>query len=262
MVGVEMSGKFWSKAWSLISGCTPVSEGCVNCWLASMAARFGRQELCTMDAHGIRPEFNGIVTFREDLLDLPLKTKKPTVFAIWSDLYHEKVDGINVIRAFDVMEMCPHHTFLIITKRPERAAKLAHPLPNADWHSDAPANAYHIVTCENQAIADERIPYLLKIPGKKGIILEPMLEPVNFRWMFMNPRPQSTNHLESLKGINFVILGSETGPNKRPIELDWIRSVRDQCESAGVPFFLKHIDKKNGRVLDGRTHDDLPWGNL
>ena len=107
-----MSGKFWEKAWSLVEGCTPVSEGCTRCWLKSMSERFSKAW-----------EWDN-VRFREDRLCLPLKTKKLTVFAIWSDLYHEKVTDQQIVGAFMRMFTESRHTFLIITKRPERAETL------------------------------------------------------------------------------------------------------------------------------------------
>lgn len=202
-----MSGKFWDKAWSLIDGCTPVSAGCDNCWLAAMNKRFGSP-------------WDGAATFREDRLDVPLRARKPTVFAIWSDLYHDEVTGGQIEQALDVMSEAKQHTFLIITKRPERPAGIGTSLL-------VPDNVYHLVTVENQAIADERIPHALKIPGKVGLIIEPMLGPVDL---------SSTLYSSH---ITCVLLGGETGPNARPMHPNWARALRDQCAEADVPFFFK-----------------------
>ncbi|MDD4986681.1 MAG: DUF5131 family protein, partial [Dehalococcoidales bacterium] len=98
-------GRWWNRAWSLVEGCTPVSEGCRNCWLRAMDRRFHR---------------GGQVRFREDRLELPLKVKRPTVWAIWSDLFHEKVSNHELDRAFAMMGKCEQHTFMLLTKRPER----------------------------------------------------------------------------------------------------------------------------------------------
>jgi len=212
-----MSGKFWDKAWSLVEGCTPVSAGCDNCWLAALANRFAR-EVEPGHSSGILTDeagvFNGTVIFRSDRLDLPMRTKKPTVFAVWSDLYHEAVTPFQLGQVCAVFEECRQHTFLVITKRPERAVKFALPLPNV----------YHLVTVENQKMADKRIPHALNIPGKVGLLIEPCLSSIV---NFMEPH------------ISFVILGGETGKNARPMHPDNARSVRDQCAAAGVMFYFK-----------------------
>lgn len=264
-----MSGKFWSRAWSLVDGCTPVSAGCANCWLEKMTRFDGR-------------DFSQ-VTFREDRLDIPLRAKKPTVFAIWSDLYHEAVTFEQIVMAYVAMAAASQHTFLIVTKRPERAAQWHRTFKLEDvyneWYSvcathgpcaeDWPLpNVYHLVTVENQEMADERIPHALKIPGKVGLLIEPMLGPVDLYYWLGDPGhccPQCgipiirgtgnsydderrllkycvrCNHeFGTWEGrISGVILGGETGPKARPMHPDWARSVRDQCEVAGVPFFFK-----------------------
>jgi len=275
-----MSGKFWDKAWSLVEGCTPVSAGCDNCWLAALANRFAR-EVEPGHSSGILTDeagvFNGTVIFRSDRLDLPMRTKKPTVFAVWSDLYHEAVTDEQIASAFRVMWRARQHTFLIVTKRAKRAAAFG----DSDYMVNEEGNpcshtlnVYHLVTVENQEMADKRIPYALQIPGKVGLLIEPMLGPVDLR---------------AIGGrSNGVLLGGETGPNARPMHPDWARSVRNQCEAAGVPFFFKswgrwYPDSKehtgsmhqilmndavltdydwmrqSGRLLDGREHNDLPW---
>lgn len=282
-----MSGKFWDKAWSLIDGCTPVSAGCDNCWLARLAHRFavegepGRRNGVLTDGQG---RFTGAVRFRADRLDIPLRTKKPTVFAIWSDLYHEAVTDEQIRQAYDamstdVLQPCKH-TYLIVTKRAQRAAEFCNRyMPNGLWPWP---NVYHLVTVENQEMADERIPHAMKIPGKVGLLVEPMLGPVDLGkdvggtlWMGGQRGcagmhrgigtvdcPKHLHHHHDnrcKKGINFVILGGETGPHARPMNPDWARSVRDQCHMAGVPFYLKFIDKKHGRLLDEQEYNELPW---
>ena len=228
--------KFWDRAWSLVKGCTPVSEGCDNCWLRAMDKRFGKA-------------WSGDVLFREELLDLPLRTRKPTVWAIWSDLYHPAVTQQQLEAVIDTTWHAPEHTFLVVTKRPERAAQ-----NTVLW----PDNVYHLITVETQSRADKRIPYALQILSKVGLLIEPMLGPVDISdtYWYVDAFSEKPRHRSE---IYFVIVGGETGPKARPLHPDWVRSVRDQCAQAGVPFYLKHLNKKAGRILDGRTHDELPW---
>ncbi len=263
------NGRYWDKAWSLIEGCTPVSAGCDNCWSASMTHRF-KQGLTQ------RGKFLGKIILREDKLDLPLKTKNPTVFAVWNDLFHKYVPDDFIYKAIDIMRdyECQHHTFLILTKRPQRLARF---LKGYDL-----ANAYWGTSVENQQAADNRIPLLFDIPGKKFLSVEPMLGKINL-----------TNN--AFDYVSQVICGGETGSNARPCHPNWVRLLRNQCQAAGVAFFFKgwgewgilgqgpypwfkkkrgiteaHYwdsataafkvgSKKTGRNLDGRTHDDLVW---
>lgn len=277
-------GRYWDRPWGLVSSCTRCSTGCQNCWALAMEKRFHK---------GIE----GKVEIHPERLDIPLKVKKPTIFSIWNDLFHEAVS--NIFRDLSYIKMLSlyRHTFLVLTKRPHIMAKyLLSEIPyikdNGTPEPDLFKNVWHGLTICNQQEADEKIPIFLQVPGKKFLNVEPMLGPINLGWkaddcghnglrilkFADNARWRcgySHNDLgpvshagrwrrwevtgNHLPEINAVILGGETGPGARPVQLDWIRSVRDQCEAAGVPFFLKHIDKKHGRILDGRTHDELPW---
>jgi protein gp37 len=281
-------GRYWDLPWSLVDGCTPCSPGCDHCWSAGMAHRFYRQHLTTCDG-----KFNGHVAVRPERLHIPLRRRKPTVYAVWNDLFHEDVQYKFVDQALSVASLSPQHTFLILTKRPlvmtdfyrvyqqKYGPPPTNPFPNV----------YHGLTVCNQAEADEKIPIFLQVPGKKFLSIEPMLGAVSLRWisawngMATKPREwgQTTDQYDGLRLIDAVILGGETGPGARPMQPDWVRYVRDQCAAAGVPFFFKQwgkwglnwmnddngkiegsewMDKgikKPGRLLDGRTHDDLPW---
>ena len=238
------NGRYWEKPWSLISSCTRCSEGCKNCWALAMEKRFHK---------GIE----GVIATHPDRLDVPLKRKKPTVYATWNDMYHEGVSDEFRNRVFTTTEECPQHTFLVLTKR----ITVNDYIKRVDMFWDMP-NVYHGLTVCNQQEADEKIPIFLQVPGKKFLSIEPMLGEINFRWMKWISREHSTGHLDILKDISCVILGGETGPGARPMHPDWVRSVRDQCKAVGVPFFLKHINKKEGRLLDGIEHNDLPWRNV
>lgn len=280
-------GKYWDRAWSLVDGCTPVSPACDHCWLRDMDRRFHPENL-----KGVTPRY--------DRLEVPLKVKKPTVWAVWSDLFHESIPRDFQEKAFCVMGDCPQHTFLVLTKRPEIME------PFVKWfngiYPHEPPNIWLGVTAEDQEQADKRIPILLQIPAVHWwVSLEPMLGEIDIiRWL--------PDHTARAMGaaigvdvacptIDCVVLGGETGPGARPMHPDWVRSVRDQCAAAGVPFFFKSWGewanplqvpvsdvtgnkiergvfchdfpdktvvarfgtKINGRLLDGREHNDLPW---
>ena len=272
-------GRYWDKPLSLVDGCTPCSPGCDHCWSAVMTHRFNFQ--WTREG---KPEFNGHITTRHERLDIPLKRRKPTVYAVWNDLFHEDVSQTFIGRALSKMLEVPRHTFLVLTKRPNRMADLIS-LFYAKIEEKSLRQAVNVwsgLTVVNQQETDEKIPSFLQVPGKKFLSIEPMLKPIKL------------SNYGTGASIDAVILGGETGPGARPMCLDWVRSVRDQCAVANVPFFFKQwgewapnclcatkkahpiairpapgrlggmfkCGKKNaGRLLDGRTHDDLPWRN-
>lgn len=234
--------QFWDKGIQLVDGCTKVSPGCKNCWSEAMTARFQRVPEVIKCEPGGKRLFNGKVRFNLHLLEKAAKVKKPHVYAIWNDLYHEGVTDEQISDAFKIIYQNPHHTYLIITKRIEHAVEYLNCGKRIVYsHGKSvyiyPDNIWHIVTCENQAMADERIPHLLNIPGKRGIIIEPMLEAVRIN----DPHMMNGTASGSLwtKDIHQVILGPENGAGKRPFDPVWADSVKDQCEAAGVPFYRK-----------------------
>jgi protein gp37 len=271
-----MTGKYWDRAWSLVDGCTPCSPGCEHCWSMAMAKRFKK--------------WPDRVTVRPDRLDIPLKTRKPTVFAVWNDLFHEDVRTSFIAAAFN--EICRahlrDHTFLILTKRAERMKNTMIDFFEKIDFATVFYRCWLIATVCNQQEADEKIPLLLQTPAAhRGISIEPMLGPIDIqKWFGPQTEGQWMNVVEcgfpaNSYGIHTVILGGETGPGARPIHPDWVRSVRDQCKAAGVPFFFKQWGKHlpsygdiygdwnappmhvlvgdKSRLLDGCEHNDLPW---
>jgi protein gp37 len=311
-------GRYWDRPWSLVDGCTPCSPGCDNCWSAAMAHRFKSQPrdaakfLNDGQLTNFSGQFNGIVHTRPDRLDVPLKIKKPTVFAIWNDLFHEGVPHDFIVEALRVIESCPQHTFLILTKRAERMFDFFASASMAGLEAPPLQNLWLIPTVCNQQEAEKILPLLLANPtAHRGISIEPMLGPVDLSDVVVKSGPHSGRHIDSLHCdvdfgddepfygsiVDAVILGAETGPKARPIHPDWPRRVRDDCEAAGAPFYFKgwgewlpgsqcgHISdgdlsttpctsmeygdlcafvfkvgrKRAGRLLDGRTYDDLPW---
>jgi protein gp37 len=278
-----MIGKYWDKAWSLVDGCTHCSPGCQRCWSAALAHRFESGWIMGENGDGDMPilftertcggpRFNGNIQVRSERLSIPLKRKKPTVYAVWNDLFHEAAPVNFLEDALAVMTNCPQHTFLVLTKRAQRLNLMTSDRLRVSRTDTWPiTNLWLGLTVCNQQEADEKIPVFLQVPGKKFLSLEPLLGPVDL----VAARYKAVT--EGATGsIDAVFLGGETGPGARPMQIEWARSIRDQCQSAGVPFFLKSLGERvigyggtvnnplifkayRSRLLDGRTHDDLPW---
>lgn len=242
------------KVWNPVTGCTPVSEGCKNCYAKKMSKR--------LEVMSIKYKNGFKVTCHPKYLDEPLGWKKPKRIFVCSmgDLFHEDVDLGFLFHVFDTIEQCPQHTFLILTKRPERIRPILYEhhdggsryFGDEDYHP----NVYLGVSVEDQATADERIPLLLQTPAAKRFVsYEPALGPVDFEriqwpnkhkvdvlrggaWDALGCPSGFINHSD-MDTLDQIIMGGETGPGARPLHPDWVRSVRDQCKEAGVPFFFK-----------------------
>ena len=221
--------------WNPVTGCTKVSPGCKHCYAARMAKR-----LKAMGQYNYRNGFE--LTLQPHMLEHPLKWKKPrTVFVnSMSDLFHHDVPLDYIQQVFDVMNRASQHRFQILTKRAERIAHLSPELP---WSK----NIWMGVSVESSEYV-HRID-LLRDTGAhiKFLSLEPLLGPLDNL---------------NLEDIDWAIVGGESGPGARPMEAHWVRDLRDQCVDARVPFFFKQWGgvnkKKTGRVLDGRTWDEMP----
>ena len=257
------------KTWNPVTGCTPISEGCKHCYAERMSKRLAGR--CGYDKD---EPFK--VTFHPDKLDEPLRWRKPSRIFVCSmgDLFHEGVDDGLLCRVFDVMAVAEHHTFLILTKRPARMREFFARCVHGNFQS-----LWLGVTAENQQRADERIPILLQIPAAKRFVsIEPMLGPVDLTqidiggnvWINSLTGDCKSYHpyggMWKINGsknkLDWVICGGETGPGARPMHPDWVRSLKDQCQQADVPFFLKsmHIDGKIVKLpeLDGRRWGEFP----
>jgi protein gp37 len=196
----------------------------------------------TTRVSGGRAKWNGKIVLDEAALVIPLKWKNPKIIFVnsMSDLFHEKIPLEFIARVFDVMRQARHHTFQVLTKRADRLANEADQL---QWSN----NVWMGVSVESEEYVD-RIDYLRSTPAFiKFLSLEPLLGPL---------------HNLDLSGIDWAIAGGESGPAARPMNPDWVRSIRDQCVAAGVAFHFKQwggVQKKQtGRTLDGRTWDELP----
>lgn len=225
------------------------------------------------------PVFTGNIILHPDRLDVPLKRKKPTVFQIWNDLFHESVPLSFIDNVLEIISACPQHTFLVLTKRAHLIEeKLYDVTPKQGIRNlgggDYLGNLWIGVTVCNQEEADLKIPLLLKSwPGKKFLSIEPMLGPIKNIILCTDCCSKGFNSntigpcCDCIQGIDAVVLGGETGPHARPRLHSWVRSVRDQCQASEVPFFFKQwggnkINKDTGRLLDGREHNELPWRTL
>ncbi|MFN2510882.1 MAG: DUF5131 family protein [Pyrinomonadaceae bacterium] len=234
-MAIKSSIEWTESTWNPLTGCTKVSPGCKHCYAERMAWR--------LQAMGQANYVNGFsLTLHEEALSLPLRWKKPqTIFVnSMSDMFHASVPREFILKAFNVMHKASWHRFQVLTKRSERLARLSAFLPWAE-------NIWMGVSVENDSYAC-RIDHLRETDAAvKFLSLEPLLGPLD------NLR---------LESIDWVIVGGESGPGARPMNLDWVTSIRDQCTEAGVPFFFKQWGgvrkKKFGRVLQGRTWDEMP----
>ena len=226
------------ETWSPVTGCTPISEGCAHCWARRMAKRLAGR-------FGYPADDPFAVTLHPDKLYVPYHWQKPrTVFVCsMGDLFHEVVPGRYIERVFDVTAQTPRHTYLILTRRPDRAFEWCcntgrMPRPNI-WLG---------VTAENQEQADRRIPVLLQIPAAVHFVsIEPMLGPVALHPYIMHQRDRAPGEVGPISdygpALSWVIVGGESGPGARPLHPRWARDVRYQCIDAGVPFFFKQWGK-------------------
>ena len=204
-------GQWWDFGWKLVEGCTPVSPACKNCWSMAMEKRFRKE--------------TGIV-FHKERLERPFKRKKPASFAIWNDLFHESVEFMWIDEVMKVIINNDQHIFQILTKRPEIALKYFNTFKYDKEFP--PKNLWIGVTCESEDYI-YRIHELLKILAKIYFVsFEPILSEIYI------PK-------RMLYQIDWVIVGPETGTEKRPYKKEWIESLYEQCKSANVPF----LDKKN-----------------
>jgi len=297
---------WWTKSWNLITGCTKCSPACANCYAEVLHTQRHKALLAGKKMAPCYSTPFAMVRFHPERLTDPLHWRKPQMIFVGNmgDVFHEGVKDEWLDRLFAVMVLCPQHTFMLLTKRPERMQRFVSGMDTAHlaWmlnkdlseaqiqanpHPWLLRNVLHGTTVWDQASMDETAKHMLKMPGGARLFLsiEPMLGPV-----VIPP--------DLLKLLGWVICGGETGAKARPMHPDWPRSLRDQCTSAGVPFFFKqwgewapwdfeYIDgarnvtggrphykvdsfgagepkrvgtRKAGRVLDGQEWSEVPNG--
>ena len=226
----------WTETtWNPVTGCSKISPGCKHCYAERMALR--------LQAMGQPNYRNGFaVTLHERMLPLPLEWRKPRMIFVnsMSDLFHKDVPTPFIRKTFDVMRKASWHTFQVLTKRSDRFREIEQSItiPKNVWLGVS-------VECED---------YLYRIDD-----LRATNAPVKFLSLepLIGPLPGL-----NLEGIDWVIVGGESGPGARPMQEEWVTEIRDVCLRSGVPFFFKQwggvFKKRAGRILEGRTWDQMP----
>lgn len=272
----DKTGIQWTDAtWNPVTGCTKVSPGCKNCYAKHQAW----PRLAAMKTGVYSGRKFEDVQCHPERLDQPLRWKKPRMVFVnsMSDLFHDAVPFTFVAEVFGVMAACPQHRFQVLTKRPEQMrefvawlsggicadareiiwehaqgglVRAGHGLysamqgrldngveQNPGWPLP---NVWLGVSVENQETADERIPLLLDTPAAvRWISAEPLLAP-----LYLDDQLEGWQYHAPLDDLDWVVVGGESGPNARDMDPDWARSLRDQCATAGVPFFMKQMARK------------------
>jgi protein gp37 len=235
----------WTEAtWNPTTGCDRTSPGCDNCYALTLAKRLKAMGVAKYQNDG-DPRTSGEgfgITLHPDAIDQPRRWRQPSVIFVnsMSDLFHDDVPLDFIRDVFDVIADTPQHTYQLLTKRSKRLARVAGEL---DW----PPNLWMGVSVENDRYRF-RIRDLQTVDAAvRFLSCEPLLGPLG---------------TIDLDGVGWVITGGESGAHARPMLLPWVTELRDQCRSAGVPFFFKQwggrTPKANGRHLDGRTWDEMP----
>jgi protein gp37 len=230
MASSHTSIEWTDKTWNPTTGCTKVSPGCKNCYAEALTKRFRNH---------FKEGFD--FTLHPERLDQPRHWRSPSRIFVnsMSDLFHEQMPLSYLREIFEVMASCPQHVFQILTKRHRRLLELS---VNLAW----PENVWMGVSVESQRYV-HRVSYLRQVPVKvRFLSCEPLLGPLSL----------------DLTGIHWVITGGESGPRWRPLDPQWVFSIRDQCRRSGVAFFHKQwgglTPKARGREIEGRTWDEMP----
>ena len=266
------------ETWNPISGCSAVSEGCRNCFAARMAAtrlkHHPRYKNLAVIENG-RARWTGEVRLNHGVLEQPLRWRKPRrVFVCsMSDLFHKSVSDEWHWKIFKIMAAADRHIYQVLTKHPSRMLEFC----QSKWYRDLHSiyglpNVWLGVSIENQAAADERIPLLLQTPAAvRFVSCEPLLSKVDLHLMSSDGY-RMLSHWYGPDGFDktglqpereqpkpdWVIVGSESGPGARPMDEDWVRGLRDQCQAAGVSFFYKQRIV-NGRKVSMPMLDGCAW---
>jgi len=249
----------WTDStWNVISGCSRVSEGCEHCYAEALSHRYGWTTTPWTAIHAAEN-----VTFHPERVDQPLRWRTPRRIFVnsMSDLWHDQVSDEILDTIWAAMALAPHHTFQILTKRPERMQRylsdpqtpvriadrllqVAHS-PNhirlaASFQQTFPWPLPHVwlgISCETQRWAAMRIPFLLNTPAAiRFLSCEPLLGPID-----LSPWAQRT-----VARLHWVIVGAESGPHARPMEDAWVRPIRDTCQSHDIAFFLSNGPPQGG----------------
>jgi protein gp37 len=236
------------KTWNVTTGYTRIAQGCAKCWAVKMANRLQGAKIKGYENVVKNNNWTGEIKLLTHNLEHPLHWKKPCKIFVnsMSDLFHEKIPFEFIKRVYEVMLTCQWNTFQVLTKRLERAKNF---YGNSGWL--ASDNIWLGVSVSTQKDADENIPNLLDIPAKvRWVSVEPMLEEIELYTSSFKTKiiPQNFSWIKS-RDIRWVVLGCESGANRRPCKIEWIEKLVEQCKSAGVPVFVKQMEI-NGKVTD------------
>jgi protein gp37 len=230
----------WTDAtWNPVTGCTKISAGCDNCYAERFSERFRG-----VRGHPFESGFD--LTLRPERLEQPFRWRQSRMIFVnsMSDLFHKEVPQQFIARVFDTMEAAHWHTFQVLTKR---SSLMRDFLKSRYGSAKGPAHIWCGVSIED-ATKRSRVRHLQQSPaGIRFLSVEPLIGEVG---------------VLELDGIDWVIVGGESGPKSRPMDKAWVRSIRDQCKAAGVAFFFKQWGglrpKTGGRQLDGREWNEFP----
>lgn len=235
-MGYKSDIEWTETTWNPVTGCTKVSSGCKFCYAERFSERFRG-----VPNHPFEQGFD--LKLHPERLDQPFRWRRPRLVFVnsMSDLFHELIPTHFILQVFEVMRACSEHTFQVLTKRPIQALRFF-----SETNTVAPENVWVGVSVESQRYS-ERVNSLRQIPARvRFLSCEPLLGRLRL----------------NLTEIDWVIVGGESGPRSRPVDPSWVRDIRQQCQSRGVPFFFKQWGGRNkkraGRVLDGRTWDEMP----
>ncbi|KLU66723.1 phage protein Gp37/Gp68 [Desulfosporosinus acididurans] len=264
----KTSIEWTDTVWNPVTGCTKVSEGCRNCYAERMSKRLAGR--CGYPADN---PFR--VVLHPEKLDEPSKWKKPRRIFVnsMSDLFHEDVPFEFIRAVWARMVTLPQHTFMILTKRPERMLEFFIWMDSQEFRVETfRSNVWLGVSAENQGAANKRIPLLLRAPVLvRFVSCEPLLGPINLERI----EPMGVDaFIHSLSGtvsvpftildnrpkLDWVIAGGESGPGARPMHPDWASGLRDQCQAAGIPYFFKQWGE--WKTFYDRDQDDPDWQNI
>lgn len=239
MSDIEWTGETWNP----VRGCAKVSPGCKNCYAMRFAHRFSGEGqpyegLTRLSPHG--PEWTGKFAFAADMLDKPLRRKKPTVYFVnsMSDLFGEGVSDEQIAAVFGVMAATPQHTFQILTKRAERMREWMEWVASLNVNARVDIAAKTGLFCAGWPLPNVWLGVSVEDQKRRPRIDDLRRTPAAIRFLSLEPLLEDLGKLE-LNGVDWVICGGESGHGARPMHPDWARSLRDQCADAGVPFFFK-----------------------
>ena len=226
----------WTQSsWNPITGCSKISDGCLNCYAEKMALR--------LKAMGTKGYENGFeVTLQYHQLKRPLKLKKPQMIFVnsMSDIFHEKVPQDYILKIFGTMNKADWHIFQVLTKRPERLEELREKI---NWTK----NIWLGTTIESNKYID-RVKFVKETQA-------------NIKFISFEPLIDSVKDID-LSGIEWTIVGGESGSGSRVIKKEWIYEIKEKCDKLNIPFFFKQWGgtnkKKSGRLLDGKIYDEMP----